>query len=151
MSMSMGMGMGMSISQSQSLSQKQTMTQRVSVTMPQTNWSLVDAFDEDRAREFNYPLAIKRQRLPSYGQLSHEEQMRLVERLNAVFRFVYTRGENEETGRPSGYYRIPLMRDRNVMEDLDSIKQKITKAEYERSQAILECGWPRAFGRQSRL
>ncbi|MCX6744286.1 MAG: hypothetical protein NTX82_02055 [Candidatus Parcubacteria bacterium] len=126
MAIGMSMGMGLSLSQS--------VTQQLRVSLPPTNWSLLNAFEEDGKRGFNYPLTIKRKRIDGFDELDHQAKMKLIDEYNKVFRFVYTRGKNRN-GKSSYYFKIPLMRDFHV--EIDEIKTRISKAEYERALAIL--------------
>jgi hypoxanthine phosphoribosyltransferase len=128
----MSMGMGMSLE----LNQKLVLTQRLVVSLPPMNWSLVRAFEEDAQHGFVFPLTIKRRKLEGFDALGHEERMKRIDELNEIFRFAYTRGRDERTGKERNFYKIPLMRDYNV--EIDRIKVRISRAEYERATAILE-------------
>ncbi|MCX6739659.1 MAG: hypothetical protein NTZ49_00330 [Candidatus Parcubacteria bacterium] len=127
--MAIGMSMG------PGLSLRQSVSQQLRVSLPPTNWSLLQAFEEDGKRGFNYPLTIKRRRIDGFDELDHQAKMKLIDEHNQVFRFVYTRGKNKN-GKSSYYFKIPLMRDFRV--DIDKIKIRISKAEYERALAILD-------------
>lgn len=127
--MSMGMGMGMH------LSQRLTLTQQFVVSLPPMNWSMVGAFEQDARRGFVFPLTIKRGKLEGFDTLEHEARMKRIDELNEVFRFAYTRGRDESTGRERYFYKIPLMRDYNI--EINDIEVRISRAEYERATAIL--------------
>ena len=118
------------------LSQELILEQRLVVSLPPMNWSLVSAFEEDAQHGFAFPLTIKRGKLEGFDALEHEARMRRIDELNEMFRFAYTRGRDERTGKERNFYKIPLMRDYNV--DIDKIKVRISRAEYERATAILE-------------
>lgn len=126
----MQMGMGLH------LSQELALTQRLVVSLPPMNWSLVSAFEEDAQHGFAFPLIIKRGKLEGFDALEHEARMKRIDELNEMFRFAYTRGRDERTGKERNFYKIPLMRDYNV--EIDDIKVRISRAEYERATAILE-------------
>ncbi len=121
--------------------------------MPDIEWSLLTAYEKYGAapppyveptfeeEEFKPRLKLTRQQIPGFESLNHYERMRRIDEANEMFRFAYTRGEDCDTGRPKNYYKIPLLRDRKIMNDPDSIdhiKIKISRAEYERAQAMLE-------------
>ena len=131
------MGMGMSLSMSHSMQLRHQLRLEPLVTMPQSNWSMIKAFEEDAAREFRFPLAAKRGKFEGFDVLDHVERLRRIDEANMVFRFAYTRGANPKTGRPSGYFKIPLLRDHHV--EIKDIKKRVTRAEYERAVAIQEC------------
>jgi len=120
--MSFGMSMGMSLSQS--------LTQQLVVSMPPTNWSLLDAFRD----EGDTPLRFKKVQL-DVSAMSLEDRLRAVDNANEVFRFAYTRAESEDGERKGRHYKIPLMRDYNV--EIEDIKIPISKEEYERATSIL--------------
>lgn len=124
--MSMGMSMSMNLSMRQSLEQKMV------VAMPPINWSLLDAFDD----EGDKPLRFAKTEL-DVTELPLEERLKRVDDANEVFRFAYTRAEGYDKNgkRTVGYYKIPLMRDFNV--EIDDIKVRIPKAEYQRAKVIL--------------
>lgn len=125
----------MQLSMGQSLILRQQLQQRLVVTMPQINWSLVDAFAEDAQRGFSFPLTMKRARVIGLDALSHEEFLKYIDARNELFRFAYTRGRNQD-GRESGYYKIPLIRNFSV--EIADIRIRITKAEYMRAVAVLD-------------
>lgn len=145
--MRMGMSMGYSMSQHQSMSLVMVMR------LPDIQWSLLKAynkygsapppyreptFEED---EFTPRLKLQLQRIHDFESLGHVERMERVDEANAMFRFAYTRGEDLDTGKEKYYYKIPLLRDRNIMNDrdgIDKIKIKISRAEFEYAQAMLE-------------
>ncbi len=118
------MGMGMSTHLSQQL------TQQLVVSMPPTNWSLLDAFRD----EGDPPLRFKKVQL-DVSAMSLEERLKAVDDVNEVFRFAYTQAESEDGERKGRHYKIPLMRDCNV--DIEEIKVPISKEEYERATSIL--------------
>ena len=120
--MSFGMSMGLSLSQH--------LTQQLVVSMPPTNWSLLDAFRD----EGDTPLRFKKFQL-DVSALSLEERLKAIDGTNEVFRFAYTRAESEDGERKGRHYKIPLMRDYNV--DIEKIKIPITKEEYEQATTIL--------------
>ena len=117
----MGLGMSMSTSLSQRL------TQKLEVSMPPNNWSLLDAFKD----EGDTPLRFKKLQLDFSGK-SLEERLRAVSDANEIFRFSYTRAKSNGKGR---HYKIPLFRDYNI--DIKKIKIPITKEEYEKATTIL--------------
>ena len=125
--MSMGMSMSMGVYQTQSLRQEQVCI----ATLPPVNWSLLRAFGRDRRRGF----VVKRARAGGYDELDHESRMKLIDQANEVFRFVYTRGTNERTGKQRDYFKVPLVRNRNI--EPDEIKIRISAAAYERATAIV--------------
>lgn len=124
------------MSLSLSLSQKTVLEQSYVISLPSINWSLVNAFEEDSQHRFTFPLTIKRYKLENFDALDHEARMKLVEEVNEIFRFVYTRGRNERTGKENGYFKIPLVRDYNIR--IDDIKIRISRTEYKRATAIIE-------------
>lgn len=122
MSFGIGMGMGMNLSQ--------ILTQQLVVSMPPTNWSLLDALRD----EGDTPLRFKKTQL-DFSAMSLEDKLRAVDDANEVFRFAYTRAESEDGERKGRYYKIPLIRDYNV--DIEEIKIPISREEYERATTIL--------------
>jgi hypoxanthine phosphoribosyltransferase len=142
--MSLELGMSMSI--------RQSLTQRLVVAMPNIQWSLLRAFqngiigpppyleptfEED---DFTPRLKLEQSKIEGFESLSHIERMRLVDEANKVFRFAYTRGFDEDD-KKKFYFKIPLMRDRNIMnahDGIDKIKKRISRVEYERAIAMLE-------------
>ena len=126
MSMGMSMGMGMDMSMRQSL------TQQLVVSMPPMNWSLLSAFEE----EGDKPLRFKKTQL-DVGNMTLEERLAVVDQANEVFRFAYTHAEGtDKNGKEvKKYFKIPLMRDYNV--EIEDIKIKISKDEYDRATTIL--------------
>ncbi|HWQ99794.1 MAG TPA: hypothetical protein VN397_03035, partial [Candidatus Methylomirabilis sp.] len=125
----------------------QQQTQRLVIAMPQLQWSLVQAyqigfgkpppykeptFEEE---EFTPRLKLELRRIPGFENLDHVARLRVVDEANEVFRFAYTRGRGEDDGRTLGYFKIPLLRNRNV--EPDEIKIRMSAAEYERATAIL--------------
>lgn len=120
--MSMGMSLGIRV--------QQRLTQRLVVSMPPINWSLLDAFRD----EGDTPLRFKKVQL-DVSTLSLEERLKAVDEVNEVFRFAYTQAESEDRERKGRYYKIPLMRDYNV--DIEEIKIPITKEEYDQATSIL--------------
>lgn len=118
----------MSFGMSMNLSQR--LTQQLVVSMPPINWSLVDAFRD----EGDTPLRFRKVQL-DVSTMSLEERLKVVDDVNEVFRFAYTRAESEDGERKGRHYKIPLMRDYNV--DIEKIKVPISKEEYERATSIL--------------
>jgi hypoxanthine phosphoribosyltransferase len=98
--------------------------------MPATNWSLLDAVRD----EGDTPLRFKKIQL-DVSMLGLEERLRTVDDANAVFRFAYTRSEDEDGIRKGRHYKIPLMRDLSV--NIEKIKIPISKEEYNRATSIL--------------
>ena len=117
---------------SMGLSLSQHLTQQLVVSMPPTNWSLLDAFRD----EGDTPLRFKKFQL-DVSALSLEERLKAIDGTNEVFRFAYTRAESEDGERKGRHYKIPLMRDYDV--DIEKIKIPITKEEYEQATTILNC------------
>jgi len=127
------------------------MGQHLVMAMPTTQWSLVLAhrnghigpppfvpptFEEET---FEPRLKLERRMIAGFETLDHVSQMRQVDKANKVFRFAYTRGR-DGNGKEKGYFKIPLLRDLIIMNDpnkIDGIKVSISRAEYERSTALL--------------
>ena len=143
-----------------SLGLSQQLEQRLELSLPPIQWSLLQAYRSGRAgpppfvpptfeeEAFEPQLKLERQMIPGFDSLSHGDRMRLVDEANAVFRFAYTRGIDED-GREKGYFKIPLLRNRAITEDpdgIDEIKRRITRAQYERATAVL-----RAVGEMERI
>lgn len=141
----MSFGMGMSL--------RYTITHQLIVSMPPIQWSLLQAYQNGivgpppyveptfEEEEFTPRLKLEQRQIEGFESLSHVERMRLVDEANEVFRFAYTRGVDEEDGKKKGYFKIPLLRDRNITEahdGIDKIKKRISRAEYERAIALLE-------------
>ncbi len=138
---------------SMGFSMRQTQSMRMEITMQSIQWSLLQAyakygaapppyveptFDEE---EFTPRLKLELQRIADFDSLGHVERMKRVDDANKLFRFAYTRGRDYNSGVEKYYYKIPLLRDRNIMDDpdgIDRIKIRISRAEYERACAILE-------------
>jgi len=131
----------------QSLGQKQAQAQRLQISMPYTQWSLVRAFRNSYAGPqpppmpdenlFEATLDLKQELIPGFENFDHEEKMRLIDKANKVFRFVYTRGLDWH-GQEKYYFKIPLLRDINIARNgIDKIKIRITRAEYEQAVAII--------------
>jgi len=127
----MQMRMSLTMNQVQVLKQQQLL-----ISLPQMNWSLVKAFEDDAEHGFILPLTLKRYKLEGLDALTHEERMKRIDEFNKVFRFAYTRGQDEETGKEKFFYKIPLLRNRNI--DPADIKIRISRAEYVRATAILK-------------
>src|SRR3989344_3730806 len=122
------MGMGMSLSMGMSL--RQSLTQQLVVTMPPMNWSLLEAFEE----EGDKPLRFKKNQL-DFENMSLEQRLVAVDQANEVFRFAYTQAEGTDEKGRKGYFKIPFVRDYSV--EIDDIKIKISKYEYDRATTIL--------------
>ncbi|MBU0461083.1 MAG: hypothetical protein KJ574_00695 [Nanoarchaeota archaeon] len=112
-----------------SLRQSIELRQELKVALPPTNWSLVEAFKE----EGDDPLFFKKNQL-DVADMPLEQRLAAVDNENEVFRFAYTQAEGDD-GKKGRFYKIPLMRDFNV--DIEDIKIRITKAEYQRATAVL--------------
>ncbi|MDZ4221541.1 MAG: hypothetical protein U1C18_01555, partial [Patescibacteria group bacterium] len=137
-----------------SLSRRQSLTQRLVISMPDTQWSLLQAYQNGfvggpppyveptfEEEDFTPRLKLKQSRIEGFESLDHVERMRLVDEANEIFRFAYTRGIGEDDDKKKGYFKIPFMRDRNIMDaydGIDKIKKRISRAEYERAIAMLE-------------
>lgn len=152
----MGLGCGMSLRVSAELRQS------IVVAMPNIQWSLLHAFRSGFAggpppfvpptfeeETFEPRLKLVQKKIENFDMSDHSTRMTLVDQANEVFRFAYARGENYDTGEEEGYFKMPLLRDRNIMEDpegIDDIRVRINKAEYERATAILS-----AVGQMERI
>lgn len=143
--MSMGMSLGQSL--------RQSLAQRLVVSMPEIQWSLLRAYQHGmigpppyveptfEEEDFTPRLKLEQSRIEGFESLSHVERMRLVDEANEVFRFAYTRGIDEDDDKKKGYFKIPLMRDRNITKaynGIDKIKKRISRVEYERAIAMLK-------------
>jgi hypoxanthine phosphoribosyltransferase len=94
------------------------------------SWSFVKAYDEDthappEKRKPKFP----KERIPGFKGMPLVERLKAVDSANEVFRYSYEEVNGE-------YFRIPLLRDRNV--NVRDIRQKISGAAYKRAQRILE-------------
>ena len=140
------MNMGMSLNLSQHL------TQRLVIAMPQIQWSLIQAYRSGQAGPppfvpptfeeeiFEPRLKLERQMITDFDALDHVQRMQTVDEANAMFRFAYTRGR-DRNDEEKGYFKIPLLRNRNIMEDpegINKIKVRISRAEYEQATALLQ-------------
>lgn len=123
------MRMGMSLGMGQHLSQR--LTQKLVTSLPPMNWSLLDAFND----EGDSPLQFQKVQL-DVSAMSLEERLQAVDKVNEVFRFAYTRAQNEDGEKKGRCYKIPLMRDRNV--EIEDIKIPISKEAYEQAIAIVK-------------
>ncbi|MDO8425150.1 MAG: hypothetical protein Q7T01_01390 [bacterium] len=143
----------MSFGMHMSLGCRQSLAQRLVVAMPEIQWSLLQAYRNGiiglppyveptfEKEDFTPRLKLEQSRIEDFESLSHVERMRLVDDANEVFRFAYTRGIDEDDDKKKGYFKIPLLRDRNIMDaddGIDKIKKRISRAEYERAIAMLE-------------
>ena len=132
------MGMGMSMG----LSLKQALTQKILVSMPSIQWSLVNAYNNGQTgpptfeEEVFEPRLKLEQRTIDFQDSDHIKRMKMVDEANEIFRFAYTRGSDERTGDEKGYYKIPLMRNHNV--EINDIKVRISKADYVLATSILQ-------------
>ncbi len=130
-----------------------TLMHELTVSMPPIQWSLLQAYQRGiigpppyveptfEEEEFKPRLKLEQSRIEGFESLAHVERMRLVDEANEVFRFAYTRGTYEDDGEKGGYFKIPLLRDRNIMgacDGIDKIKKRISRAKYERAIALLE-------------
>ncbi len=106
---------------SQSLSLKQSLAPP---SLASPNWKLADTFEKGGAD----PLFLQPVQLPVEG-LPLEERLQLVDEANEVFHYTY----EEEYGE---YYKIPLLRDRNIC--IEDIRIRISRKEYERVKTIIE-------------
>ncbi len=126
---------------------------KLTVSMPPMQWSLLQAYRRGfigpppyieptfEEEEFKPRLKLEKSKIEDFESLGHVKRMRLVDEANEVFRFAYTRGTYEDDGKKGGYFKIPLLRDRNVMQahnGIDKIRKRISRAEYERAIAMLE-------------
>lgn len=141
----MGMGMSMGLRLSQKLMHK------ILVMMPSIQWSLVNAYKNGQAGPppfvpptfeeeiFEPRLKLERRAIVDFDTFDHVRQMQLVDEANEIFRFAYTRGR-DDNDKEKGYFKIPLRRDRNIMEredGIDEIKRRISRAEYVLATAML--------------
>lgn len=108
------------------------MAQKLTLSLPYTNWSLVTAYNEEGSRP---PLQFKKKKLEGIDNLPLEQRLQKIDNENEVFRFVYAQVASDD-GKKGRYYKVPLMRDFNV--DIKKIKIPISKREYERATIILE-------------
>jgi hypoxanthine phosphoribosyltransferase len=149
--MSMGMGMSMGYY----LRQEQRMEQKIVVSMTNIDWSLVSAYQKGgfgpppyveptfEEEVFTPHLKLEHLRIENFEALDHETRMRLVDEANAMFRFDYVRGRDEyDSGKEKYYFKIPLLRDFNLSRDLDKIKVRIARTEYDRATAMLKAVGP---------
>lgn len=146
----MGMSLGPSLRLTQRCEQKQVLVSR----LPDIQWSLLKAYQSGFAggpppfippnfeeEVFEPRVKLVAKKIDNFDVLDHPARMLLVDQANRVFRYAYTRGEDVDTGKEKGYYRVPLLRDRNITEDpdgIDDISEPITKKEYRRAKAILD-------------
>lgn len=101
---------------------------KIALPMPPTHWNPVDVFKEGGAD----PVYLQRVQLPVEG-LPIEERLSVIDTANEVFRFLY---KIEETDEGERFYKIPLLRDRNIK--IEDIRIRISRAEYERARIIFE-------------
>src|SRR3989344_6902812 len=147
----MSLGFRMSMGQSLQLSQRLT-NQLVMTMMPELQWSLVQAYRSGHVgpppfvpptfeeEVFEPRLKLGQRVITDFATFDHVRQMQLVDETNEVFRFAYTRGR-DENDKEKYYFKIPLFRDRNVMDDnegIEKIRVRISRREYERATALLQ-------------
>lgn len=111
----MGMSLGFSMSPRLVLSQK----------VLQTQWNLVNAYKKEEDTGCKIPKRI----LEGVRNLDLEQRLRRVDDANELFRYVYTK-----IGR--SYFKIPVIRDRNV--ESDETRIKISKEDYTLARAIIK-------------
>lgn len=143
----MGMRMGLT------LSPRLQHRMKLLIEMPHIQWSLLRAYKKGyiapppfvppifEERVFTPRIKLEKSMIPNFENLDHVTRMRLVDKANEMFRFAYTRGVDEETGDWKSYFKIPLLRNRHIVGDpveMDKIKVRIPKAEYDRATAMLE-------------
>jgi len=97
---------------------------------PPPKWSMVEAFKEGDIR-----CAFPKKAIDGFERMPLDDRLEAVDRANAVFRFAYTRGEDND-GNERGYYKIPLMRDYNI--EIEDIMVKISRAQYLSATCTLE-------------
>lgn len=139
----MEMSMGLRLSQSIELSQKIS----ISLTLPNIQWSLVQAFTSGQSgpppyveptfetEEFEPRIRVTRTMIDGFTQLSHLERLRRIDESNKVFQFAYTRGRGDDDGRTLGYFKVPLLRNYNVK--ADDIRIRVKVAEYDLATAMV--------------
>lgn len=126
------MHIGLSCIQSLALTQE-----CICISRPNENWSLLNAFDHaDNDRCPEIPIKIRKVKLDTFGAVSYEELMKRIDEYNHVFRYDYVKGPKKGPGKGYYYFKIPLLRDRNV--DVNDIKMFISQDNYERAKAILD-------------
>jgi len=123
----MSLGMSLTLGHSLRLEHKLVITVKPPAPPP---WSMVEAFKEGDIR-----CAFPKRSIADFERMPLEDRLETVDRANAVFRFAYTRGE-DQYGREAGYYKIPLLRDYNV--DIEDIQVRISRRQYLRATCILE-------------
>lgn len=148
----MHMGMGLYLSQ--------RLTQQLEVTMPQIQWSLVQAYQSGQAgppayvsptfeeETFEPRLKLEEQAIEGFAAFDHVSRMQMVDDANAIFRFAYTRGR-DQNDEEKNYFKIPLLRDCNITgnsEEINRIRVRISRVQYEQATALL-----RAVGEMERI
>ncbi|MFA4954222.1 MAG: hypothetical protein WC641_02845 [Patescibacteria group bacterium] len=137
----------MGFSLRQSIQQKQSIQQRLVISLPPIQWSLLTAYQAGRCGpppyepptfeedEFTPRFKLEKRRLAEFDGLGHVARMRRVDEANEIFRFAYTRGKDENSGEEKFFYKIPLMRDFNA--DPDKIKLRISREDYFKATGLL--------------
>ena len=87
-----------------SMSLRQSLTQRLVVSMPEIQWSLLQAYKKGvigpppyveptfEEEDFTPHLKLVQSKIEGFESLNHVARMRLVDEANEIFRFAYTRG-----------------------------------------------------------
>ena len=112
------------------LSQSLRLDQRLTLSLPSTNWSLLDAFRD----QGDTPLQFNKIQL-DVSEMSLEERLKAVDDANEVFRFEYGQEEDRLNDLKGGFFKVPLLRDSTI--EPDNIKIKIKRSEYLMAKAIL--------------
>ncbi|GEM_PF-1734191 len=107
------------------LSLRMTHSIKQTISLPPTNWSLVDAYKAEEDKGCKLP----KKQIEGLDHLPLESRLKQVDAANEIFRFAYTQEGKK-------YYKVPLLRNRNV--EIDDIAVKITKAEYTLAIEVLE-------------
>ncbi len=99
-----------------------TLTQSMYSSLP--GWSFVEAYDTGK-KTSDFP----KKRISGFKDHSLVERLKMIDKENEVFRFRYINAEEaKELGLPSGCYRVPLLRDRNIA--IEDIAERIQEREY---------------------
>ena len=111
--------LGLSLSLTTSLKQQQ-----ITLKLPQTNWSLVNAWDEEEDTGCKFP-----KKKLELNNLSLDEILEKVDGENEIFRYEYVEKKNK-------YFKIPLLRNLNI--STEDIAIPITRKEYKKATEILD-------------
>jgi hypoxanthine phosphoribosyltransferase len=107
----------------QGLSLSLSLSQKLKLSLPHSNWSLVEAYDIEGDSGCKLP----KDKI-DFGDISLEQKLKIIDQKNSLFRFSYTqKGEQ--------LFKVPLVRNINV--EIEDIAIEISDEEYKQANKVL--------------